>query len=298
MKIPDFFIVGAPKCGTTSMNDYLHSHPDIFMAPKEIHYFGKDLGIIQPDLSQNEYLDFVKNGQDCKLRGEASAWYLYSGNAAKEIYNFNPEAKIIIMLRNPVDMIRSLHRQFVFDLDEDVTEFEEAILLEENRKKGKCLPNSKNFKHLPSYIDSATYAPRIRNYMHVFGKDAIHFILFDEFIHNTEDVFKNTLEFLGIDTSFKLIFSVKNPGRELKSLRLHRTIDRPTDISRKVIRTILPSKKVREHVAAYLYRKNIRYTTTPPIAETLKKSLKELFIKDITETEKLTGFNLHNWLNS
>src|SRR5438034_3527344 len=115
MKIPGFFIVGAPKCGTTAMNDYLAGHPDIFMAKKEIHYFGSDLEIKQKKLSGEEYLDFFKEGEHKYIVGESSVWYLYSKNAAAEIKAFSPGAKIIIMLRNPVDMLPSLHSQHIFD---------------------------------------------------------------------------------------------------------------------------------------------------------------------------------------
>src|SRR5258706_10449866 len=107
---PDFFIVGAPKCGTTAMNDYLGQHPDIYMAPKELHYFGADLKI-KDKISESAYLQYFKNAGNKKILGEASVWYLFSGTAAKEIKNFSPDAKILIMLRNPVEVVYSLHSQ-------------------------------------------------------------------------------------------------------------------------------------------------------------------------------------------
>src|SRR5665647_751711 len=113
LKRPDFFIVGAPKCGTTAMNNYLAQHPDVFMAQKEIHYFGSDLKM-RVKVSESEYLNYFQNAEEKKLIGEASVWYLFSEKAAAEIKAFSPQAKIIIMLRDPIDVLHSLHSQHLF----------------------------------------------------------------------------------------------------------------------------------------------------------------------------------------
>jgi len=119
---PDFFIVGAPKCGTTAMAYYLEQHPDIFMpAAKDSHFWGSDISLLHrinqpPDLfrvDEKTYLSWFW-GREEKRVGEASILYLYSKKAAIEINRFNPSADIIVMLRNPVDMIRSLHNHCVF----------------------------------------------------------------------------------------------------------------------------------------------------------------------------------------
>src|SRR5687768_11853389 len=86
---PNFFIVGAPKCGTTAMNDYLNQHPAIFMATKELHYFGRDLKL-KNKISEAEYLKHFTNAGNKKIIGEASVWYLYSKTAAHEIKSFSP----------------------------------------------------------------------------------------------------------------------------------------------------------------------------------------------------------------
>ena len=136
MKIPNFFIVGAPKCGTTAMNDYLDQHPDVFMAHKELHYFGNDLQV-KNRISEQEYLQHFKDAVNEKIIGEASVWYLFSATAAKEIKSFSPDAKVLIMLRNPVDVIYSLHSQHLYDGNEDVLDFESALALDDERKAGR-----------------------------------------------------------------------------------------------------------------------------------------------------------------
>jgi len=99
---PNFFIVGAPKCGTTSMTEYLKQHPDIFIPEeKEPHYFGSDLEYPRITKTEAQYLRLFSEAQDERRLGEASVWYLFSQRAAQEIYEFNPLSRIIIMLRTP-----------------------------------------------------------------------------------------------------------------------------------------------------------------------------------------------------
>src|SRR5215475_4862738 len=107
---PDFFIVGAPRSGTTAMSHFLGDHPDIFMARKEMHAFGSDLRFgrrfYRRDLQTYQAEFNVPHGR--RRAGEGSVWYLFSKTAAKEIHQFNPAARILIMLREPVEMISSL----------------------------------------------------------------------------------------------------------------------------------------------------------------------------------------------
>ncbi|MGH7858384.1 MAG: sulfotransferase, partial [Candidatus Binatia bacterium] len=120
-RIPDFFIVGAPKCGTTAMNDYLAQHPDVFVpARKEMHFFGCDLVFTIPRITRDEYLQAFANWRGQKRIAEASVWYLYSRTAVREIREFSPAARILVMLRQPVDMMYSLHSQRIYNGTEDL----------------------------------------------------------------------------------------------------------------------------------------------------------------------------------
>src|SRR6266511_5324655 len=126
------------------MNDYLNQHPDIFMGKKELHYFGKDLKT-KLKLSESEYLENFEGASDKKIIGEASVWYLSSKTAAEEIKKFAGDAKILIMLRNPVDVIHSMHSQHLYDGNEDILDFEAALSLDEKRKSGDNLPDSVDY---------------------------------------------------------------------------------------------------------------------------------------------------------
>ena len=128
---PNLFIIGAPKCGTTSIYSFLKQHPEIYMPDfKEPHYFGSDLNKkkgVYID-TEEEYLSLFIESKNEIFIGEASTYYLYSNLAPMEIFKFNPDSKIIIALRNPIDLIYSLHSQYFFSGNENVLDFEALIV--------------------------------------------------------------------------------------------------------------------------------------------------------------------------
>src|SRR6185436_3306607 len=134
---PDFFIVGAFKAGTTALYEYLRVHPQIFMSvPKEPMYFGADLTPRYRRMTEDEYLALFRDARPNQHAGEASPWYLYSTSAAAEINDFALDGRVIIMLRNPVDVMYSQHSQLVFNQREDLADFGAALDAEPDRLAG------------------------------------------------------------------------------------------------------------------------------------------------------------------
>jgi hypothetical protein len=118
MPIPDFFIVGAFKSGTTALYDYLRLHPQVFMPfHKEPLFFGDDLSRRYGRMTRAQYEALFADAKAGQRVGEASAWYLYSRSAAREIRGASPQAQIIVMLRNPVDVMYAQHSQLLFNLE-------------------------------------------------------------------------------------------------------------------------------------------------------------------------------------
>ena len=118
---------------------YLDAHPDVFMSRrKEPRYFGSDLNIREGwrVTDEHEYLALFEDGKGLKYRGEASVFYLYSKRAPEEIRRYNPQSRIIIMLRNPVDTIVSLHRHYFASCNEDIRDLEQALAAEPERRAG------------------------------------------------------------------------------------------------------------------------------------------------------------------
>src|SRR5262245_27125154 len=124
---PDVFIVGAPRCGTTAMWQYLGDHPDVYMSPrKEPWFFCRDLRFSDPiPRTLDAYLANFAEAREQARVGEASAWYLYSREAATAIKAFSPAARIIVMLRDPVAVMHSLHDLHVYAGTEDIADFAE-----------------------------------------------------------------------------------------------------------------------------------------------------------------------------
>ena len=228
---PNFFIVGAAKCGTTSMYEHLRAHPQVFMptgsipgnsvrTAKEPHYFGRDLNIVDGwavrDL--DTYLSLFASANGAKRVGEGSVWSILSSTAAEEIKAFDPQAKIIIMLRDPVDMMYSIHGQLIRGGVEDLLDFELALDAEDDRRQGRRVPHNANFPMGLWYRFRATLSPQVQLYFDVFGRDAVRVILFDDFIRDTAKVYRQTLEFLDIAPDFQPVFDAKKPGLEDQKL--------------------------------------------------------------------------------
>ena len=295
MNKPNFFIVGAPKCGTTAMNDYLNHHPEIFMAEKEIHYFGSDLKL-KDRITETEYLQKFEDRKNEKIVGEASVWYLFSENAAEEIKEFSPHARILIILRKPVDVIYSLHSQHLYDGNEDVLDFNKAILLEEQRQNGSQLPASRDFYQLPTYLDSVRYFEQVKRYLELFGENSVHIVLYDDFIADTQKVVTGILKFLNIEHSINMDYKVINANKEIQYFFLHRLIKNPSSQLKKLVRWVLPSKEIRHRLMAKILKWNIRIRKRKKLDDEMKESINNKLAGDIRSLGKLINRDLDNWL--
>jgi len=225
--VPNFFVVGAPKCGTTSLCDYLGQHPEIFIPEKkEPMYFCRDEGHREPWMvtSLDGYLSLFTNATGARAIGEGSVWYLESRKAAARIKQFNPDSKIIIMLRDPTDMLISLHGQFLFSGNESVREFAEAYALSERRSRGKSIPKGAHFPAGLCYAEVARYEPKVRRYLETFGSDRVKVIVFEEFVADLARGYREVLQFLGVDDRFVANFTVLNERRYIRNVLLQRLL--------------------------------------------------------------------------
>ncbi len=183
---PNFFIVGAPRCGTTALYTHLQQHPDVYMPyRKEPRYFGDDLPQRPPYLDQRAYLRLFDAAVDAARVGEATVWYLYSDSAAQQIRSFASDARIIIMLRRPVEMTYSLHGLFPFTTWEDLTDFGEAVDAEADRWQARRLPPNTWWPQALQYRWLADYAPHVERYLRLFGPERVKAIVYDDFRADT-----------------------------------------------------------------------------------------------------------------
>jgi len=246
MNKPNLFIVGAPKCGTTFLYHYLKKHPDIYFPEfKEPHFFGSDL-IRKNDaynLSLEQYYNLFQT--DKKIIGEASTFYIFSKNAAKEIYQFNPEAKIIIMLRDLVDLAYSMHSQFVFSGDEIIEDFNQALELETDRLNKKNIPNHTTIINKLFYCNNIFSLPEnINSFIKYFKNDSIKFVTLDEIKYNPDVVYFEILDFLNVSKNKdKIDFQVINKNKNYKS-KLIRNLIKKYSLSLGKIRSFFSNKPI------------------------------------------------------
>ncbi len=296
IKKPNLFIVGAPRCGTTSLYNYLKQHPQIFFTEtKEPHYFGKDLtrtGSMY-NYTQEEYLALFSYARNQKIIGEASPHYLYSKSAPHEIYRFNPASKIIILLRDPVEMIYSLHSRYVYSGNETETDFMKALALEKYRLKGERLP-----KHI-DLIEKLFYktyvyrlADQIRSYLNIFGNENVKIILFFQFISNVREVYKNTLTFLGVDDDFLPDIEIKNTNKSTRS-RIIGNILKRCAMPLGKFRAKFTSKPL--GITKLLSELNSKQSRRPQLAEDIRIALQNEFTTVIDQLEEIVHRDLSVW---
>jgi hypothetical protein len=289
---PDFIIVGAPKCGTTALDYFLNQHPSIFMAKKELHYFGSDLGMIQDELTQKEYLAYFNKAHNDQIKGESSVWYLYSKLAAKEIKEFNPTCKIIILLRKPSEMIPSLHSQYIYNNDEKEENFERAL----NNDLTKDAPSSFSFRKRPQYIDSALYYKQVNRYITAFGHKQVLIILHEELKNDFDNTYNKVLSFLNVSNTYQPQKEAINQRRKIKNIKLHQASKNPSSTFKKFVRIVIPSKSIRHYLMTKFDDFNIKKTTATPVSKQTKEKIIDLTRNDIKKLSLLINKDLSSWL--
>jgi hypothetical protein len=292
MRRPDFFIVGAPRCGTTSMYELLREHPQVFMPTrKEPIYFGSDLTKRRPYLSEESYLALFAPAHDETRLGEASVWYLYSRTAPAEIAAFSPEARIIIMLRDPVQMMHSLHRHLLFAGQEEITDFGEAIEAEPDRAQGRRMPRDRGRPEGLQYRACARYAEHVERWIDAFGRERVHIILQDDLSADPAGTYRATLQFLDVDPTFQPEFRVINQHKLVRSRWLQRLT---------ASRVLLPERAsgldpfVRM-IRRGLIRINMHPEPRPPIPVELERRLRAEMAPDVERLERLLRRDLSAW---
>ncbi len=298
MKKPNLFIVGHPRSGTSSLHRYLNQHPDIFMtAIKEPNYFALDFRddsdeyhrkeLYFPYRLTSQYLRLYKNWQDEKIGGEASATNLCSKVSAQEIYRFNPEAKIIMMFREPVSFLYSYHSATRFALGEHHKNFEAALAAEKNRRQGQGLSKRVIAPSWLFYSEFIKYADQISRYLDYFDKDQIKMIIFDDFKQNTHEIYRETLRFLNVNQDFTPEFEIVNPNKQIRwPLFKKYTLDSP--YFRKTLRRLFSDDSY-AGMKNFYKTKMVKYKPRPALDENTKARLMKEFKMEVEKFSALLG---------
>lgn len=198
---PDFFIIGAPRCGTTSLSRYLMRHPQVcFSRPKETHYFAQQTSLPSVEDLQRDYIErYFGHRTGEAVAGEGSVSYIHLPDAIGHIRHFNPDAKFVAMVRNPRSMLPSYHQKMLFLLQEDEADFDKAWALQANRAQGRDLPRTCLDPRLLDYTGVASLGAQVQSLFDTVGRERAHVIVFDDFVKDTLAEYRAVLDFLGLD---------------------------------------------------------------------------------------------------
>lgn len=200
MPKPTFVIAGAPKTGTTALSEYLRAHPNVYMSwPKEPHYFAEDFPNKRAMVTEAEYLALFDGATEQHMAiGEASVFYLSSDVALKKLREFCPAVKIIVMFRNPVDFLQSMHAQLVYNREEDEVDLESAWRLIDQRRAGQRIPASCREPKMLEYDELANFGAQYERLLSVFPKEQVLTIFFEDFVRDPAAAYASVLQFLGL----------------------------------------------------------------------------------------------------
>lgn len=281
------------------MSHYLRQHPEVFFSkPKEPHHFlAKEMPRRSRYPSEKAYADLFTNATtQHKVVAEGSVWYLYSKTAVENIHHFDSDAKFIIMLRRPDDMVYSMHNQFVITHYEHITDFatawQQALTQTRTEFTQHCLEPD-----LLKYDEIAAYAEQLARVYETVPKDQVHVIFFEDFKENTATVFADTCDFLGIDTAYKPEFEKVNENQTHRSALLGRFVQHPPARVRAVMNAVKSTLGIHKlGLKPFIRRFNYKNTQRPALSKELRTQIINHYRDDIKKLETLTGKDLGFWL--
>jgi hypothetical protein len=306
-RVPDFFIVGQPKSGTTALYEMLRSHPQIFMPDfKEPRFYASDLpsrfqaprasGL--PPESYEDYLALFEPAAPGQLVGEASTAYIWSHTAARRIAQARPEAKIIVILREPASFLRSLHLQLLQIRIEHATTLRKALALEDDRRAGRKVP--REIEHWPQvllYTDRVAYVEQLRRYHEQFSSEQVLTLIYDDFRNDNEATVRRVLRFLEVDEEAPVAITEANPSVRMRSVRMDGVVRSATvggnpvaRHARRALKAVLP-EGARERLRHAIWRRLV-FGRPRPADDKLMIELRRRFHPEVRALSEYLGRDL------
>ena len=296
INLPNLLIVGAAKCGTTSLHNYLKQHPDIFMSKqKEPHFLiNSDIGedrIHKAITVLEDYEDMFKTDSIYKYKGESSVMYLaFPEFSIKNIKKYlDPDVKIIIMLRNPVERAFAgyLHN-LRYNPSENLS-FEEAFEKSEARyyQQRDITPDTR-------YLHVGNYYSQVESFMSMFN-DNVLVIMYEDYVNDIDLCLANVFDFLDIDKISVDTSRRHMVGGWIFKRKFLRNLLIPKNNFKSLIKSFLPNKKIRKAIKQKIM--NMSTVENPSISKDMHKKLTEYYRKDIDNLSKLLNKELNCWIN-
>ncbi len=311
------FIVGAPRCGTTTLASFLQQHPDVcFSAVKEPHYFTQHYFTGQSDAEmlahvEEEYLErfFGQCDGNEKLRAEGSVTYLYAPETMAPILKLWPDARFVIALRDPLVMLPSLHARLLVTGDETIREFPRAWAKIAERAQGKSIPKSAVDPRWLRYDEAGKLGERVERFIAAVGRERCHFVLFDDLATDPQRTYRELCHFLGIEPWAETQFEIQRFNKTIRIGWLQRLLKRPP----KAIRIALAgeqfhkrekkvgSKDSRALTTIFALRKRLlEWNKVPvkrePLDPQLRQEIIERLREDVILLSRVLDRDLSHWL--
>jgi len=310
------FIVGAPRCGTTSLSKYLKGHPDVgFSRIKEPHFFAQnDLKDCPTDqlreIVRNRYLDrYFRDREGVSVLAEGSVTYLYFPEQMEPIVRLWPQAKFIIALRSPLQMIPSLHQRLIHNGDEDQRNFERAWTLVPERREGRFVPSRCADPRLLDYWEIGKLGKHVQKFIGAVGRERCFISIFDELVKDPSGQYRQMLDFLLLPDDERSDFSANRESKSVKSIGLQRMLMRPPRRAISVLGSHnyqerfdvqKPPKAIARAVLGLrkgLLKWNEAPARKPVIDERLLAQMQDTYCDDIVLLSQMVGRDLTHWID-
>lgn len=294
VRVPNLFLIGAPKCGTTALSHYLAGHPSIFMSEKagikEPDYFGSDFRFNpEPITCFAAYLRlFSAAPSTARYLGEASVSYLFSQVAVKRILKLSPNARFVVMVRNPLELACALHNQRV-KYEADVSSFSRAWHLQDERKQGRALPPTFQDGTPLQYGEIAKLGEQLYRVFQQVDRDQVHVIIYDDFATDTAGCYGQLISWLDLPRDDRTDFPRLNQRVGYRWASLQAALGY---VSRTRHRLGIPGG-VGIHAAI---TKLNSVNKGNPLPSSLKLELCKYFREDVTLLSSLLDRDLSHWL--
>jgi hypothetical protein len=297
---PSFFVVGAPRCGTTAVSKALAGNPRInFSKPKEPHFFLEPRpGVSEDDLRQ-QYLSRYHHdlNADHLAIGDGSVSYLYEPDAIRRVLVFDPRAKFIVLVRNPVEMMRSYHSRMLFQLDEDEEDFAKAWDLQTSRATGQRIPKRCRDARLLQYGNLGKLGMHLERLFEVAGRERCHVIVFDDFVQDPRAVYLRALAFIGVDDDGKVKFKRKRSTSGFKSRWLQQFVMNPPAWTFRLLaisdaRMLKRLKGLRKRIKTLNSRDNKQRQI---MTDEMRATLRDYFAEDVAKLSGLLSRDFSHW---
>ncbi len=292
MKKPNFFILGAPKCGTTSLASWLRQHPSIFMSnPKEPRFFSSDYMLPGRPRTIEEYeklFDQVTSVH--RAVGEATTTYLRSKTAVPYILDYAPQARFIVCLRNPIGMAPSVHAQLLKQGVETVSSFARAWELQLSRMQGKNIPITCHDKKVLIYGENCKLGKQIQRLFETVPREQVLVIFLGDMKADAEKEYRRVLNFLEVEDDGRKHFPVENARAVPRFAMLAQVI-----IIANLIKIRLGWQK-NTGLGSIVYRLNNRLPKKKGISKEMRATLRDYFKKDIARLSQIMDRDLSHWI--